>query len=128
MAQLEKRGWPWLAHQLESVGKVGGKADLGRHKTWAGPGESLHQYGLAGDGVPLEHGTAPLWDAKAREWEIYGACAREVGLTWAGDWSSGKRSSRTSRTRPSVTRSTVRPSRRLPVEIPSSPCTDKEES
>lgn len=62
--------------------------------TWAGPGQSLHNYGLAFDGVPLRDGK-PVWGARATDdlslWRAYGDLGRAAGLEWAGDWSGGKR-------------------------------------
>jgi peptidoglycan L-alanyl-D-glutamate endopeptidase CwlK len=65
----------------------------GRRVTNAGPGQSLHQYGLAFDGVPMRHGK-PVWDDRAPEnaalWLTYGEIAEYVGLDWAGRWVSFK--------------------------------------
>jgi hypothetical protein len=47
-----------LAKILLGVGPQSGK--LGRHITNAGPGQSLHNYGLAFDGCPIIHGKL-LW-------------------------------------------------------------------
>ncbi|MFP4615575.1 MAG: M15 family metallopeptidase [Thiohalorhabdus sp.] len=59
--------------------------------TYAGPGQSIHNYRMAFDAVPLEGGK-PVWstsDEEDRElWEMYGELVREVGLEWAGDWTS----------------------------------------
>ena len=84
---LTDRGYPFLSDSLLSVGAQSGK--LGAHLTNAAPGESFHQYGLAADGAPFVAGKF-LWDASAPEWLVYGATARYLGLTWAGDWTSFK--------------------------------------
>ena len=65
-----------------------------RIRTWAGPGQSLHNYGEAYDGVPMIDGK-PVWndddDESRRLWALYGRLAVECGLAWAGNWSAGKR-------------------------------------
>jgi peptidoglycan L-alanyl-D-glutamate endopeptidase CwlK len=61
--------------------------------TWSGPGQSLHNYGLAFDGVPLHHGK-PVWGGKTVEdrelWTHYGDLGESVGLQWAGRWPRGR--------------------------------------
>ncbi len=79
-------GRPDLAELLLGVGP-----QRGRVVTHAGPGQSIHQYGLAFDGVPLEGGK-PVWGTSdpedVRRWQGYGALAGDLGLEWAGHWSS----------------------------------------
>lgn len=62
--------------------------------TFAGPGQSLHHYGRAFDGVPLGGGK-PIWNAKTPEdkaaWALYGEYAKLAGLDWAGLWPRKKR-------------------------------------
>lgn len=82
---LRDKGYPFLANVLMDVGPQAG--ELGRHVTHAAPGESWHQYGMAVDGVPIHLGKA-IWNAEDPAWQIYGAAARHVGATWAGDWTS----------------------------------------
>lgn len=53
--------------------------------TKAKPGESLHNYGLAFDVVPLEAGK-PIWDPGHSVWQSIGKIGKECGLEWAGDW------------------------------------------
>ncbi len=61
----------------------------GRKVTNAGPGQSMHNYGLAFDAVPLRGGK-PVWQSSKLEdkalWEQYGELGLEVGLEWAGNW------------------------------------------
>lgn len=68
--------------------------------TWAGPGQSLHNYGMAFDGCPLLYGK-PVWSPvdvrstpdvdEGELWMQYGDLVRRAGLKWAGDWPKGKR-------------------------------------
>ena len=57
--------------------------------TQAGPGQSLHNYGLAIDAVPMRNGK-PVWGTREADdyrcWCAYGAMVRDSGLEWAGDW------------------------------------------
>ena len=92
----ERYGRPDLAAILIGVGPQSG------HKivTWAGPGQSAHNYGMAFDGCPLLSGK-PVWSPvdieatpdvdEGEMWMRYGDYARAVGLRWAGDWPKGKR-------------------------------------
>lgn len=83
--RLKSRGFPFLAQILIDVGPQGG--ELGKHVTWAGPGESWHQYGEALDGVAVVKGKC-AWSVKKwkREWDLYGHVAAELGLNWGGNW------------------------------------------
>ena len=72
-----------LAQVLLDVGPQPSGAML----TKSGPGESWHQYGLALDCVPMLAGKA-LWEADAKEWDVYGAAAAQMGLVWARNWKS----------------------------------------
>lgn len=75
---------PDLADILIGVGPQNGAL-----VTYAGPGQSMHNYGLAFDGVPMRSGK-PVWGARKPEdkalWEHYGRLGVEVGLEWAGNW------------------------------------------
>lgn len=83
--ELEKQ-WqrPDLAELLMGVGP-----QRGRKVTNAGPGQSLHNYRLALDGVPLVGGK-PVWgtstDDEQKRWHLYGDLAGSVGFEWAGLW------------------------------------------
>lgn len=57
----------------------------GRVVTMAGPGQSMHQYGMAIDCVPLVAGK-PMWDDGHPSWKRYGDCCELAGLEWAGHW------------------------------------------
>lgn len=80
----ERWGRPDLADVLMGVGP-----QRGPKRTNAAPGESLHNYGLAADAVPLVDGK-PVWDAVRPEnrgiWMRFGRAAQEAGLVWAGTW------------------------------------------
>lgn len=73
-----------LAELLHNVGP-----QYGPLVTNAAPGQSLHNYGLAFDAVPMRHGK-PIWNTAAPEdhalWELYGALVAAAGLDWAGKW------------------------------------------
>ena len=53
--------------------------------TNAGPGQSLHNYGLALDAVPLRGGK-PVWDEDDPLWAMYGAAVKTAKLDWSGNW------------------------------------------
>lgn len=75
---------PDLAEILIGVGPQNGKKIV----TWAGPGQSLHNYGYAVDGVPVHAGKL-VWgddDWERELWGNYGALAEAAGLQWAGHW------------------------------------------
>lgn len=76
---------PDLADLLMSVGPQYGRYVV----TNAGPGQSLHNYHLALDAVPLRDGK-PVWNREDPEdvmlWTIYGEAAESLGLDWAGHW------------------------------------------
>lgn len=64
---------------------------LGPTVTQAGANESYHQYGLAADVAFLREGRIVVSERDPwamRGYELYGALAQEVGLTWGGGWSS----------------------------------------
>lgn len=81
-----------LAEQAELYAQ--GRTKPGPIVTWARPGQSAHNYGLAADGVVLVGGK-PLWKPKTVAdfalWERYGALAEKCGLEWAGRWPKAKR-------------------------------------
>ena len=81
-------GRPDLADLLLSVDPQQGKI-----VTKAGPGQSMHNYGLAFDGVPMRNGKA-VWGASRPEdqqlWQLYGRLGVEIGLEWAGNWTTFK--------------------------------------
>lgn len=70
-----------------------GRTKPGKIVTWAKAGESLHEYAVAFDVVPLRNGK-PVWGTKGEDlkiWQLVGTLGKELGLEWAGDWSNGKR-------------------------------------
>ena len=79
-----KWGRPDLGKLLMDVGPQQGKL-----ATYAGPGQSMHNYGLAIDGVPLRGGK-PVWNASKPDelklWQLYGRLGDKVGFEWAGKW------------------------------------------
>ena len=76
---------PDLATLLMEVGPQKGK----RIVTNAGPGQSMHNYGLALDGCPTLEGK-PIWDEDDPLWETYGEMGVTAGFEWAGHWRSFK--------------------------------------
>lgn len=69
-----------------------GRTAPGRIVTYAKPGQSYHNYGLAFDVAILKDGT-PTWDTKVdvndNEVEDYlevGLLGEKLGLTWGGRW------------------------------------------
>jgi len=83
---LRARGFGFLAEILERVGPQSGP-----HVTNAAPGESFHNYGLAFDAVPMLGGKCCWKYTDYRPlWEGYGEAVRQVGLEWAGDWTTFK--------------------------------------
>jgi peptidoglycan L-alanyl-D-glutamate endopeptidase CwlK len=82
-AQLRGQGFPQLAKVLDEA-----KGDKGAKVTFAGPGESFHQYAMAYDCVPLVKGK-PVWGTGgegAALWQKVGALGTAAGLEWAGEW------------------------------------------
>ena len=77
---------PDLARILIQVGP-----QFGPKRTNAGPGQSVHNYRMAYDGVPMRAGE-PVWGDTTPEderlWTLYGEKAKEAGLAWGGDWPS----------------------------------------
>jgi len=53
--------------------------------TNARAGQSLHNYGVAFDIVPLQNGSA---DWHSNRWEDIGALGVKIGLSWGGNWTS----------------------------------------
>lgn len=73
--------WPYLAKILIDVGP---QKTLKKPVTNAGPGQSMHQYGLAYDCVPM-NGGKPLWD-DLEAYNRIGFLGEKIGLNWAGRW------------------------------------------
>lgn len=84
IAKLQERGLDFLANAIITVGPQYGAT--GKHVTYAGPGESFHNYGLAFDGVVLVGGK-PDWNMEhPAKWETWGTILEANGITWAGRW------------------------------------------
>lgn len=62
-----------------------GRTAPGQIITQAKPGQSMHQYGLALDIVPLRAGKC-VWDKDDPLWQMVGKIGKDAGLDWAGDW------------------------------------------
>ena len=82
---------PILADILRDVGPQPGR----RKVTWAMPGQSAHNYGLAIDGCPMRDGK-PVWGtvnkADRKVWEQYVSMAESIpGLEPGGRWPGRKR-------------------------------------
>lgn len=64
---------------------------IGPHVTHAGANESHHQRGLAADVAFLREGRIVISERDPwamRGYELYGALAQELGMTWGGGWRS----------------------------------------
>lgn len=66
-----------------------GRTKPGHIVTRAKAGQSMHQYRVAYDVVPLRNGK-PVWgtilDIDKDLWKKVGALGKAQGLSWAGDW------------------------------------------
>lgn len=65
-----------------------GRTAPGKIVTKAKGGESFHNYRCAFDVVPLVNGK-PVWD-DMQAWEKIGRLGVQIGLEWAGNWTSFK--------------------------------------
>lgn len=59
-----------------------GRTQPGSIVTNARGGESIHNFGLAFDVVPMVHGQ-PDWNC---DWPFIGALGKSYGFAWGGDW------------------------------------------
>ena len=66
-----------------------GRTTPGSIVTKARGGESPHNYGMAFDIVPIEHGK-PVWDTTDPIWAIVGILGQAAGLEWGGAWTTFK--------------------------------------
>lgn len=69
-----------------------GRTAKGSKVTNAKAGQSMHNYRLAYDVVPLRHGK-PVWGTKGEDnilWQRVGAIGQAHGLEWAGNWKTFK--------------------------------------
>lgn len=66
-----------------------GRSKPGKIVTWAKPGSSYHNYGLAADLCPLKEDHSDLdWNYDFSKWK---ALADKHELTWGGDFPAGKK-------------------------------------
>jgi peptidoglycan L-alanyl-D-glutamate endopeptidase CwlK len=66
-----------------------GRTRPGRIVTWAPPGSSPHNYGMALDVVAVRDGKA-VWDDADPVWATLGDIGITAGLEWGGHFPSGK--------------------------------------
>jgi len=59
------------------------RTEPGKVVTWAEPGESYHNYGLAIDVVEILGGAA-IWTNP--KWPLIGRIGKSFGFEWGGDW------------------------------------------
>jgi peptidoglycan L-alanyl-D-glutamate endopeptidase CwlK len=65
-----------------------GRTVPGKKVTNAKAGQSMHNYGLAYDVVPMRLGK-PVWGTTGADlllWQKVGELGKEAGLEWAGEW------------------------------------------
>lgn len=75
-----------MAEQAEVYAQ--GRTKPGRIVTYAGPGDSWHNWGRAIDVVPIRAGK-PVWGTTGEDlvlWKRIGAIGESVGFEWAGRW------------------------------------------
>ena len=77
--KLTNSGYKILAEILNNV-----DPQYGKKVTFAGPGESWHNFREAFDAVPVIGGEA-LWNDVER-YDIYGKIVLQNGLDWGGGW------------------------------------------
>jgi peptidoglycan LD-endopeptidase CwlK len=65
-----------------------GRTKPGNIVTNARGGQSLHNYGLAVDVVPLGANGQPDWNVPNSVWQKIGAAGKRQGMEWGGDWTS----------------------------------------
>jgi peptidoglycan L-alanyl-D-glutamate endopeptidase CwlK len=65
-----------------------GRTKPGSIVTNARGGQSLHNYGLAVDVVPLGANGQPNWNVGNDVWQKIGAAGKRQGMEWGGDWRS----------------------------------------
>lgn len=66
-----------------------GRTKPGPIITHAKAGQSMHQYRLAYDCVPIVNGKA-VWDAEDPIWDRVGELGKSSGLEWGYDWKNFK--------------------------------------
>ena len=68
-----------------------GRTKPGNIVTNAKGGQSLHNYGLAVDVVPLDSKGQPDWNVPNSTWQKIGAAGKKQGMEWGGDWTKKDR-------------------------------------
>ena len=68
-----------------------GRTKPGGIVTNARGGQSLHNYGLAVDVVPVNSSGQPNWNASEATWQKIGAAGKQQGMEWGGNWTSFQR-------------------------------------
>ena len=76
------QGWRSAADQAALWAQ--GRTTPGPVVTWAEPGQSLHERGLAFDVAKLHADGQVTWDDVP--WEAVGSIGEELGLVWGGRW------------------------------------------
>ena len=66
-----------------------GRTKPGRIVTKAKAGQSFHNYRCAFDVVPVVNGK-PVWDESDPAWATIGRLGTQIGLEWAGNWTTFK--------------------------------------
>jgi len=82
----------YRSHEEQDALYEQGRTTTGPIVTNARAGQSMHQYRLAYDCVPLIKGK-PVWGTTGTNltlWKKVGALGKEAGLEWAGDWTTFK--------------------------------------
>ncbi len=87
LSTLSQKGWqPRVASGLRSIEEQQEKIDQGK-SSLKNPQNSKHVQGLAVDVIDKRYGWGgPAADLDFEFWNDLGEVAREVGLTWGGDW------------------------------------------
>lgn len=73
-------------HESQAALYAQGRTAPGRKVTNAKPGQSWHNWRLAFDFCPIVNGKA-AWDDE-KLFEVCGEIAEQIGLEWAGRWTS----------------------------------------
>ncbi len=66
-----------------------GRTAPGKIVTYAQPGESYHNFGMAFDFAVLGQ-QGVVWNPEHREWRAFVRMGKRAGFDWGGDWSSFK--------------------------------------
>ena len=91
LSRLTEKGWqPKVAEGLRSIEQQQQKIDQG-YSSLEHSRDSKHVQGLAVDIIDSRYGWAgPASDLDFQFWHDLGQAAKEVGLTWGGDWKTFK--------------------------------------